>query len=307
LNSEGIQDKDSNIQYSIFNIQIFQFHFFFLLLLFFMPKILISLWRQSSSIILRDLNNIKPNLNLLKPISTNLLLMVNNMGKFDIGFQKRSISTWIRTHGGLNVNSNSDLKDLWRKVDNMGKIDIGFQKRSISGSKLNYWRTFFTSVRLDAENSSLQSQLELRMLLQTQGRYQEAETLLKKLFDESSSTLGDYHPDTLKAMNQLAILLCHQEKYREAESLVKENLEQSRRMSGESHSDTLKAMISLASVYRNQKKDHKAEPIYHAILTTCRRYLGGDEEKIERASKLLKEKQFEKMEGLLLEIVAEAE
>jgi len=64
----------------------------------------------------------------------------------------------------------------------------------------------------------------LAFLLQTQLKYEEAETLLKQALAGTCNLLGSNHPDTLRAIQNLALLLVSKENYQEAEVLFNEAL-----------------------------------------------------------------------------------
>ena len=52
-----------------------------------------------------------------------------------------------------------------------------------------------------------------------QGKYRDAEVLLKECLDKMKALLGENHPSTLDAMMNLAATYYHQGKYRDAEVL----------------------------------------------------------------------------------------
>jgi Tfp pilus assembly protein PilF len=64
-------------------------------------------------------------------------------------------------------------------------------------------------------------------MLQQQGRYGEAETLLRTALEARRATLGSRHPDTLTSVGAYAAMLVNQGKLGEAEPLLREALETS--------------------------------------------------------------------------------
>ena len=59
----------------------------------------------------------------------------------------------------------------------------------------------------------------LAALYHAQGRYGEAEPLLKRALDGRERVLGKEHPDTLQSVNNVATLYYAQGRYGEAEPL----------------------------------------------------------------------------------------
>lgn len=59
----------------------------------------------------------------------------------------------------------------------------------------------------------------LEVLLDSQGKYSEAEPIFRQALALSEKVLGTDHPNTLISMNNVALLLTSQGKYNEAKSL----------------------------------------------------------------------------------------
>ena len=72
----------------------------------------------------------------------------------------------------------------------------------------------------DFEVANIMSNLAL--LYSHQGRYSEAEPLIKEALDIGIISLGRIHPDVANTMSNLAALYSHQGRYSEAEPLIKE-------------------------------------------------------------------------------------
>ena len=89
----------------------------------------------------------------------------------------------------------------------------------------------------------------LALLYKTQGRYVEAEPLIKRALEASERVLGKEHPDTLRSVNNLAVLYRTQGRYAEAEPLSKRALAASERVLGKEHPDTLGSVNNLAELY----------------------------------------------------------
>ena len=61
----------------------------------------------------------------------------------------------------------------------------------------------------------------LAALLDSQGKYDEAEPIYRQTLALSEKVLGKEHPNTLSSMNNLAVLLKNQGRYDEAKKLCK--------------------------------------------------------------------------------------
>jgi tetratricopeptide (TPR) repeat protein len=85
----------------------------------------------------------------------------------------------------------------------------------------------------------------LASLYQAQGRYGEAERLLKRVLEAEERVFGKEHPSTLISVNNLAELYRIQGRYGEAEPLFKRALEAKERVLGKEHPSTLTSVNNL--------------------------------------------------------------
>jgi Flp pilus assembly protein TadD len=76
----------------------------------------------------------------------------------------------------------------------------------------------------------------LAVVLERQGKYEEAEMMHQEELELSKRILGKEHPSTLESMNNLAVVLGRQGKYEKAEMMHREELELCQRILG--YSDT---------------------------------------------------------------------
>ena len=115
----------------------------------------------------------------------------------------------------------------------------------------------------------------LASVLTVQGRWQQAECILRKLLQLTEATHG-LHPGTRKCMDGLAMVFREQGKWQEAEDMHRKVLEAMRRTLGENHHDTLCSMNNLANVLQEQGKWQEAEDMHKKVLHARRRTLGED-------------------------------
>ena len=110
-------------------------------------------------------------------------------------------------------------------------------------------------------------------LYQSQGQYEEAEQLLRRVLEGREEKLGLKHPDTLRTVQNLAVVYRDQGRYSEAERLYRRALEGWEEKLGPKHPDTLRTVDNLAVIYRDQGWYKEAEQL-------LRRALEGREEKL---------------------------
>ena len=106
------------------------------------------------------------------------------------------------------------------------------------------------------------------------GKYAEAEQMLRQTLMLKEKVLDKEHPSTLGSMNNLAIVLGIQGKYEEAEQMHRQTLMLMKKMLGEKHPSTLDSMNNLAIVLRSQGKYEEAEQMHRQTLELKKKVLG---------------------------------
>lgn len=84
------------------------------------------------------------------------------------------------------------------------------------------------------------------------GRWNDAMLAQKEVFKGRKRTLGNEHPDTIKAMSNLAYTLGNQGQLVKAVGMQREVLKKSQQSLGDEHPDTISAMNNLAGTLRYQ-------------------------------------------------------
>ena len=72
----------------------------------------------------------------------------------------------------------------------------------------------------------------LAVILNQQGRYNEAERIQRQTLELKERVLGHEHPSTMDSMKNLAVVLDHHGRYKEAQRMVQQTLELSQRVLG---------------------------------------------------------------------------
>ncbi|RDW87375.1 hypothetical protein BP5796_03069 [Coleophoma crateriformis] len=114
----------------------------------------------------------------------------------------------------------------------------------------------------------------LALVLQYQGKYDEAEPIYRQTLQLHEKVLGEENPHTLLSRGLLARLLEDQGKYEEAEPILRQTLQLREKVLGQEHPDTLTSRNNLAGLLESQGKYDEAEPIYRQTLQLYEKVLG---------------------------------
>ncbi|RYP42629.1 hypothetical protein DL768_010304 [Monosporascus sp. mg162] len=114
----------------------------------------------------------------------------------------------------------------------------------------------------------------LAVVLDNQGKYDEAEQMHRQTLELKEKVLGREHPDTLASMNNLALIWDSQGKYDEAEQMHRQTLELKEKVLGREHPSTLRSMNNLALVLDSQGKYDEAEQMHRQTLELKEKVLG---------------------------------
>ena len=115
---------------------------------------------------------------------------------------------------------------------------------------------------------------QLALLYISQGKYNEAETLLLRSLSIMEKELGENHPHVATSLNNLAELYHSQGKYNEAEPFFLRSLSIYENQLGENHPDVANSLNNLAGLYRSQGKYKVAEPLCLRSLSIYENQLG---------------------------------
>jgi CHAT domain-containing protein/Tfp pilus assembly protein PilF len=99
-----------------------------------------------------------------------------------------------------------------------------------------------------------------------QGRYKDAEPLLKRALVLREKALGPDHPSVASVLNNLGLLYVKQGRYADAEQLYQRALTIREKSLGLNHPDVAVTLNNLGSLYRNQGHYADAEPFYQRSL-----------------------------------------
>ena len=103
-------------------------------------------------------------------------------------------------------------------------------------------------------------------VLDSQGKYDEAESIHREVLQLWEDTFGQTHPSMLTSMNNLALALLNQEKCSEAEVIYRKTLKLKEEALGEKHLSTLITMNNLAESLSDQGKFDEAIVIHRQVL-----------------------------------------
>ena len=117
-------------------------------------------------------------------------------------------------------------------------------------------------------------QHEIADLLVAQGKYGEAEKLIRSVIEVRARILGPEHPDTLDSRHRLIYALSRQTKYAEAEAEARDVLRLREKILGPEHIDTSVSRYYLADALMREGKYAEAESLYHEIIPLIEKVLG---------------------------------
>jgi len=114
----------------------------------------------------------------------------------------------------------------------------------------------------------------IAQVLDEQGQYREAESILREVVKEEARALGLEHAETLRTRTDLAVALVMQGKYIEAEAEDRAVLKSRERDLGSEHPDTLRTRHVLGVVLAKQGKYVEAEYEDRTVLRLREKVLG---------------------------------
>ena len=103
-------------------------------------------------------------------------------------------------------------------------------------------------------------------LYHAQGRYADAEPLLKRSLAIKEKVFGSDNPDVAASLNNLAELYRAQGRYADAEPLFERSLAVKEKVFGSDNPDVAAALNGLALLYQAQGRYVDAEPLYKRSL-----------------------------------------
>ncbi len=120
-------------------------------------------------------------------------------------------------------------------------------------------------------------QLAIAYVLYDQGKYADAERLLREVISERKTSLGAEQPETLMARYRLAVVLWIQGKNAEAENEDRAVIKLQEKVLGAEHPDTLKTRDNLVAALLDQGKYAEAEAECRAVLKISEKVLGAED------------------------------
>jgi Flp pilus assembly protein TadD len=166
--------------------------------------------------------------------------------------------------------------DDWRRKSD--KADAAYRCGQCKDEYRDALSLELLSARLQAERTDGRATrltlVTLAFELEAQGKYDEAEPLLREALEVSRETLGNRHPDTLTSISNLGALLYAKGNLAAAEPLIREALEVQRETVGDRHPDTLVYINNLGGLLLAKGDLAAAESLYREALEGRRETLG---------------------------------
>lgn len=117
----------------------------------------------------------------------------------------------------------------------------------------------------EADINVISSRTNLATVLEKQGKYADAASILEVALASASSELGDRHPVTLTITNTLGLVFLRQGKFTEAESMIAPLLGINEELYGKDHAKTMTVRNNLGGCL--QRQGRWKEAIYHHRTT----------------------------------------
>jgi len=111
----------------------------------------------------------------------------------------------------------------------------------------------------------------LSALLTYQGKFREAEQLLRPALDLQRVTLGDEHPETIQSIANLGITLQRDERLAEALPLLREALQLSLASLGDGHPLVKNLILTTVVCLQDLDKEAEAIALVEELLATTER------------------------------------
>ena len=150
-------------------------------------------------------------------------------------------------------------------------------KGDFKNAEIHCRRSFALGEAVDKNSpDTLTSLGTLALILQDQGKYEQAEQMNRRVLEGREKVLGPDHPDTLTSAYNLALVLKSQGKYEQAEQMYRWTLEGEEKALGPDHSGTLITVWSMATLYKRQRRFTEAKDAYERASTGLVKALGNE-------------------------------
>jgi tetratricopeptide (TPR) repeat protein len=192
--------------------------------------------------------------------------------------ENREVWSTYLSHADHVASTADDLDDKARAslLDRIGRcqLTLGYY----SAAALTHRQALtLRRARLGQEHpDALTSMSELALVLDMQGKYEEAEGMNRQTLARREKVLGPDHPDTLTSMGNLAGVLDRQGKYEEAEGMNRQTLARREKVLGLDHPDTLVSVYCLAYVLAERSFSTESNILYERASSGFARVLGSN-------------------------------
>jgi tetratricopeptide (TPR) repeat protein len=176
----------------------------------------------------------------------NLSVNLSALGRFSEAevMQWRLLASRERQFGSEHEQVVLSRINLAITLEKLGKYSVAEEQNRLA---LAAQKKLFPA---DTHPTTLNIENTLGLLLLRQGKYEEAEPILREVLRKRRETPGMEHRDILTSQNNLAGTLMKQKKYGESKTLFADTLKTSKTLLGEENAFTLRLMNNLSEVMR---------------------------------------------------------
>ena len=198
------------------------------------------------------------------------------------------LSYWLDLEREANIDMESAYADVWwnwvpdSDAEEAGDIADLLRTFLVKAGRYQKLTDNLARIALAAESSRYGPESEevsirlndMAQLLLAQGKYDDAELLIRRALAITEKALGAEHPDTALRLGNLGSLLRIKGDFDAAEQLLRKSLEILDRELGSDHPTTGAIVDNLAELLRDKGEFAAAEPLYHRALATAQKQYG---------------------------------
>jgi len=150
--------------------------------------------------------------------------------------------------------------DRWNNLSEAGRV--AFQQGQYEEAATRYREALQEANRFAENDPRLETTLDnLARIYEIQGKYSDAESLNRRLWEIKKATLGEKHPGVVQSMERLADTYEAEEKYAEAEQLHGQAVNIREESLGLEHPEVARSLEKRAVILRKLHLDDLAAPL----------------------------------------------
>ncbi len=166
-------------------------------------------------------------------------------------------------------------REVVRTLTRLGRVH--YQTRRLTDAEQCFERALQSAEQTGlatVDDDHVAARYGLALVRFTEGNYDEAESLLRRVLTEQNQLYGEDHPAVAETLNELGELRLERADYDEAEALLRRALAIRRRLFGDRHREVAVNQIDLARVLAARASLTEAEALYRQAFEIQTEVLG---------------------------------